>query len=180
MWLIIKYITILCNKFKILFYNLLFFNHLRIGFLSYISNLKIRINSNSCKIYIGQKVYFRTNCIINMSNGGYLSIGDNTFLNDFVLINVRKKINIGKNVCIGQGTKLYDHDHCYGEKIGFKEKEIIIGDNTWIGANVIILRGTVIGKNCVIGAGTIVKTNLPDNTILVNKKKDILRRVNNV
>ncbi|UHA57884.1 hypothetical protein KDJ21_013390 [Metabacillus litoralis] len=46
-----------------------------------------------------------------------------------------------------------------------------IGENVWIGSNVVILRDTHIGDNVVIAAGSVVKGNVPSNTIYLNKRE---------
>lgn len=47
--------------------------------------------------------------------------------------------------------------------------EVNIGNNCWIGSNVIILKGADIGDNCVIGAGAIISGKIPDNTLVRTK-----------
>ena len=49
---------------------------------------------------------------------------------------------------------------------GFKSDEILIGNNCWIGSNVIILKSVSIGDNSVISAGEIVRKSVPSNSIL--------------
>ncbi len=46
-------------------------------------------------------------------------------------------------------------------------KPIVLGDNVYIGNNVIILPGVTIGSNVVIGAGAIVSRDIPDNSVAV-------------
>ncbi len=45
----------------------------------------------------------------------------------------------------------------------FSEKDIVIGDNVWIGAGVTILAGAKVGEGCVIGAGAVVVGQLPSS-----------------
>ena len=74
---------------------------------------------------------------------------------------------------LGPGVQVFDHDHDYrSEDIenNFVTKEIKIGNNVWIGANSIILKGSVIGDNCVIAAGTIVKGNIPADSLVYDKR----------
>lgn len=52
----------------------------------------------------------------------------------------------------------------------FKTSPIVIGNNVWIAANSIILRGSNIGDNAVIAAGSIVKGTVPANTLYLQKK----------
>ena len=40
-----------------------------------------------------------------------------------------------------------------------------IGNNVWIGGNVVILPGVTIGDNCTIGAGSVVTKDIPASSI---------------
>jgi len=44
---------------------------------------------------------------------------------------------------------------------------IVVGDNTFIGENSVILCGTSIGSNCIIGAGAVVRGRIPDNALVI-------------
>ena len=46
-------------------------------------------------------------------------------------------------------------------------KEVLIGNNVFIGAKTIILPGTSIGDNCIIGAGSVVKGRLESDSSYV-------------
>jgi maltose O-acetyltransferase len=53
---------------------------------------------------------------------------------------------------------------------GFSERHtkyepIIVGNDSWIGANVTIMPGVKIGQFCVIGAGAVVTKDVPDYSI---------------
>ena len=68
---------------------------------------------------------------------------------------------------------LFDHDHDYKHDINkFITDDIKIGNNVWIGANCVILKGVKIGDNAVIAANTIVRHDLKSNTLLLQKKED--------
>lgn len=58
------------------------------------------------------------------------------------------------------------------KKQGYTCKKIKIGNNCWIGSNVIILPGVEIGNNVVIGAGAIIAKNIPDNSTVIQKKEN--------
>lgn len=81
-------------------------------------------------------------------------------------------ITIGNNVRITFGVKFATHDGGMWtlRKSGRLENadlfgRIVVGDNTNIGWNAIILPGVTIGKNCVIGAGAVVSKDIPDNLV---------------
>nr|AOP02686.1 Maltose O-acyltransferase like protein [Streptococcus suis] len=85
-------------------------------------------------------------------------------------------ITLGKNVHITDGVKFITHD---GGTLVFRDrvpdleitKPITVGDNVYIGNNVIILPGVSIGSNVVIGAGAIVSRSIPDNSLAVGVAK---------
>ena len=53
-----------------------------------------------------------------------------------------------------------------------------IGDDVWIGANVVILPGVTVGKNSVIGAGSVVTRDIPENVVALGNPCRILRPIN--
>ncbi len=52
---------------------------------------------------------------------------------------------------------------------------VTIGDDCWLGANVVVCPGVTIGKNCVIGAGSVVVADIPPNSIAVGNPCRVLR-----
>ena len=62
----------------------------------------------------------------------------------------------------------------------YKTAPVEIGNNVWIGANTIILRGTKIGDNCVIGAGSIVKGNVLSNSVFLQKKENMVKEIERI
>lgn len=57
--------------------------------------------------------------------------------------------------------------HSAAEIDGFPMKDISIGDDVWIGANVIILKGTHIGNGSIVAAGSVVCSGrYPNNALL--------------
>ena len=39
--------------------------------------------------------------------------------------------------------------------------EIILGDDVWLGVNVVVLKGVTIGRGAVVGAGAVVTKSIP-------------------
>lgn len=128
------------------------------------------------KLSLGKKIQVRSGSKIAIRKNGVVCIGDNSFLNYRCMVICHEKIIIGNGVQFGPNVLVYDHDHDFRAADGLKALKyntspVKIGNNVWVGANSVILRGTVIGDNCVIGAGTVVKGNYPDNSVIIQDKK---------
>jgi len=54
-------------------------------------------------------------------------------------------------------------------------KRPVIGNNVYVGSNVVIIGGITIGNNVVIGAGTVVVKDIPDNAVVVGNPARIVK-----
>lgn len=133
--------------------------------------------SKDFKVIIHSGVLMRNYCQILLYPESELLIRDNVFFNNYCSINCLGRIEIGSNTIIGEGVKLYDHNHKY-EKVNeklevsrndFNIGKIQIGKNCWIGSNVTILKGVEIGNNVIIGANCHIYKSIPENSIVKSK-----------
>jgi UDP-3-O-[3-hydroxymyristoyl] glucosamine N-acyltransferase len=130
-------------------------------------------------IHLGNNIVFRDYCQLRSGMAGKLTIGNNVFFNNNCSINCFQKITIGDNCQFGEGVKFYDHNHVHAEKDknindqGYSTGSIVVGNNCWIGTNVVILKNVEIGDNVVIGAGCIVYRSIPANSVVINKQEQI-------
>ncbi|OQY16916.1 MAG: hypothetical protein B6I36_09665 [Desulfobacteraceae bacterium 4572_35.1] len=77
-------------------------------------------------------------------------------------------IHIGYGVRIGPGAKLISANHnIYDYALHDDAPPIIIGDNCWIGANVIILPGVKLGTHVVVAAGAVVTRSFEEDDIVL-------------
>ena len=56
-----------------------------------------------------------------------------------------------------------------------EEKEVVIGDDVWIGHRVILLPGVHIGNGSIIGAGAVVTRDIPDYSVAVGVPARVIR-----
>ena len=134
------------------------------------------------KVIFGNKVSIHSGGRFAATSGGELHIGDKTSFNVGCIVTCRSNITIGKNCSFGPNVMIYDHNHIMNSVNGVKNSDfdlgtIEIGDNCWIGSGTIILLGTRIGNNCIIAAGSVVKGNVPDNTVLIQKRVSTYKEV---
>ena len=123
----------------------------------------------------GKEQITRGNAVFRVE-GGELIIGDKCFFNQNVSITCKKKIVIGDRCQIANNVVIVDHDHAGSENWGsYVETPVTIGNDVWIGANVVIMRGTTIGDKAVIGAGSIVKGNVAEGKVFYQKRETMIR-----
>ena len=101
-----------------------------------------------------------------------IHIGDHSFINHLCSIwaSPEGPITIGNNVLFGPGTSVISSNHGVeaGELIRNqpgRDAPISIGDDVWLGANVVVTAGVCIGNGAVVGAGAVVTRDLPPMSI---------------
>lgn len=113
--------------------------------------------------------------------GTNISVGKNFYANYNCTILDVGKVAIGDNVMFAPNVSVYTAGHPIhpdtrnsGYEYGIA---ITIGDNVWIGGNVIVNPGVTIGNNVVIGAGSVVTKDIPDNVIAVGSPCKVVREI---
>jgi maltose O-acetyltransferase len=97
-----------------------------------------------------------------------LNIGKKTYVNRFSMFDASERIEIGCNCLIGPFCYVTDHDHNYTSALHSPTQPLIsspvvIDNDVWLGAGVIILKGVTIGRGAVIGAGAVVTRSVAPN-----------------
>lgn len=153
----------------------------RARFLSIIiENFKIHV-LRGCGSKIGSNSRVGANVfILNYRN---LIIGDNSSIGKKSEIFNYDIFSIGNNVDIGTELYVNTSDHIFTEnykplcKQGAINKPIVIEDDVWVGARVIILRGAYVQTRIVIGAGAIVTDKLYSNNIYAGNPAKIIKKL---
>lgn len=133
----------------------------------------------------GNPIGCNERCTIFVDNHSELIIGSNVGISQIALIS-HCSIKIGDNVKMGGGTCIYTTDfhalnaatRASSEDTKYrKTAPVIIGDNVFIGAKSIILKGVSIGKNSIIGAGSVVTKSVPANQIWAGNPAKFIRNI---
>jgi maltose O-acetyltransferase len=113
---------------------------------------------------------------------GYnIEVGKEFFANyNFIVLDVGK-VKIGDNFMCGPnvqistaGHPLHPESRASGYEYGI---DITIGDNVWIGGNVLVCPGVTIGSNVVIGGGSVVTKDIPDNMLAYGNPCRVIREI---
>ena len=115
----------------------------------------------------------------------HIEIGDNVFVGERAHISA--EVKIGNNVMFGPRPMIIGGDHYFavrGKSVRFlhpEEREnvepIVIEDEAWFGAGVIILGNVTAGMGCVVGAGSLVSKSIPPYTVAVGNPCKPIRRI---
>ena len=109
-----------------------------------------------------------------------LELGHKSYINHDSEIRCREHISIGNNVSIAYNVLIQDSDYhiMYDEKDNEKPQTlpIVIEDDVWIGANVIILKGVTLGKGCVVAAGSVVTKSAPAYSLIGGNPARIIKQ----
>ena len=130
------------------------------------------------RIELGKDIVTNSNVRFDTVNG-HIKVGQGCFFNHNCLIVCRSKITIGDRCSFGPNVCIYDHDHEINangyKQTKYKCSETIIGDDCWIGANTVILRGSHIGEKSIIGAGSVIKGYIPPYSLVIENRSKIIK-----
>lgn len=119
-----------------------------------------------------------------------LFIGDNCEMGDMTHIVANERVEIGNDVLIASKCFISDTNHGVykGNNQDSPEvppnqrklntKPVKIGNNVWIGENVVILPGSEIGDGCIIGANSVVNSFILKNSIVAGAPCKIIKHWN--
>ena len=113
---------------------------------------------------------------------GDVVIGTNSQINSGCVIYTGNGVTIGANVLIAANCTFAPTNHEYRrrdmlimeQRFRPSKGGIVIEDDVWIGANVVLLDGAILRRGCVIGAGSLVRGEVPEYAIAVGSPLEIV------
>ena len=120
---------------------------------------------------------------VTVNNGvGNMIIGDRTRIGlGNTLIG---PVTIGNDVMLAQNIVMSGLNHGY-EDITMSIHDqpvttapIIVEDESWIGANAVVVAGVTIGKHSIVAAGSVVTKNVPPYSIVAGNPAKLLKQYN--
>lgn len=139
------------------------------------------IVSNAGTLRVGRKVKLYGSPVpieLVALRNAELSIGDGTSINRGVSICAQKSIRIGSNCGIGSDCLIFDTDfHTVGDQSRAiaDASPVVIGDDVWLAARSVVLKGVTVGDGAVICAGSVVATNVAPYTMVGGVPARVIR-----
>ena len=165
------------NALHVLFIKAKYRNRVKMSFNQRM-NLKVSLQVLGCGTLCMGKLLSNRGYLQILVSDGILVIGRGCFFNSNCCVTCLGRMVIGDRCSFGNNVVVVDHDHDFrSEAGGFIASEVIIGDNVWVGANSVILRGSRIGDNCVIAAGSIVRGEVKSNTLFYQRRESITKDI---
>ncbi len=113
---------------------------------------------------------------------GYnIHVGKNFYANFNCTILDGAKVTIGDNVLLAPSVSLNTAGHPYDVQQRNAGLEyalpITIGNNVWVGGNVVVVPGVTIGDDTIIGAGSVVTHDIPSGVIAAGNPCRVIREI---
>jgi acetyltransferase-like isoleucine patch superfamily enzyme len=123
---------------------------------------------------------------------GSIDIGDLVYIGDDVIISTRDRIRIGARTLLAHGVQIFDNDSHpidardrHADYLNLIEGRprthfipsapIEIGEDCWIGANSIVIKGVKIGDRSIVAAGSVVTADIGDDCVVAGNPARIVR-----
>lgn len=155
-----------------------------INFLRKIARYSDRKRALKTLGHVGKNTRINGRLKGNLEN---VEIGDDCYIDENItFLTSRAKIKIGNKTAIVSDCFLVTGNHRIdipgryfldvkdNEKLPENDKDIIIGDDVWICAKAIILKGVTIGNGAVVGAGAVVTKDVPPCAIVAGNPAKVI------
>jgi acetyltransferase-like isoleucine patch superfamily enzyme len=136
------------------------------------------------RLELGSGVLLEPGVWITAPGQARVRIGAGSFLNRGVMVASHELVEIGEHCMLANGCFVSDAAHRFDDRTrpvpwqGFTSKgPTRIGENCWLGANVVVTGGVTIGERCVIGANSVVTGDIAPFSIAAGAPARTLRRI---
>ncbi len=114
------------------------------------------------------------NCVGDVVIGDRTRIGlSNTIIGP---AKVGNDVRLAQNVVLSGLNHIYTNVDIPIHEQGVSTNPIVIEDESWIGANVVIVSGVTVGKHSIVAAGSVVTKNIPEYSVAAGNPARILKK----
>ncbi len=109
-----------------------------------------------------------------------LVIQAGTYVNRHTMFDAHQRLQIGRDCMIGPFCYFTDANHGLAAERPVQEQPmtpspVVVDDEVWIGAGVIVLAGAHLGRGAVRGAGSVVTGDIPPYTVALGRPARVIR-----
>lgn len=132
------------------------------------------------KFSLGRRSVVESYACINNAVGDVI-IGDHTRIG--LHCTVIGPVTIGSHVNFAQGITITALNHSFEDTAkrideqGITTKQVVIGDDVWIGTNAVILPGVTVGCHSVVAAGAVVTKDVPEHSLVAGVPAKIIKEI---
>jgi acetyltransferase-like isoleucine patch superfamily enzyme len=145
----------------------------------------VRVKRRHGRIRLGRFARLRKNVhveVIGTANQpAELLLGEFSCIGTDTTINVASRVEIGNRTFIAWGCDIMDTDFHQINLFNTDQRPIsapvVIGNDVWIGARSMILKGVHIGDHSVVGAGSVVRTRVPPYSLVIGNPARVIPRI---
>jgi len=122
-----------------------------------------RVQLHGGAVRLGCDTTIRDHCLLDASHGAEIVLGNHVQLGSQVALHAVERVLLGDNCAAGERVSIFDSDHRHdGSDVASYEQPlaispVIVGTNTFLGANAFLLRGVRIGANAMVAASALVR-----------------------
>lgn len=120
---------------------------------------------------------------VSLRWGENIYLGKNSHISQYCCLWAGKnsKIVLGDNLLMGPGVKIFSLNHGINAGIPMNiqpptEKDVIIGNDVWLGANTVVVAGVTIGDGAIVAAGSVVTKDVPEYTIVGGNPAKMIKK----
>ena len=131
---------------------------------------KLIMKDCGCNVNIEKNASFSRKCSLGNNSG----IGRNCVVNGTV--------TIGDDVMMGPECMFFTENHAFdninipmNKQGNSVEKPIVVGNDVWSGARVLVMPGVKIGDHCIVAAGAVVTKNVPAYALVAGNPAKVVR-----
>ena len=138
--------------------------------------------------HIGEGSFFQGP--VTFHYGVHTSVGKRCFFNFNLTVQDDAAVTIGDDCNFGPNVTIVTPVHpmvaaerremlnSEGQRVHLcYARPVTIGNDCWLGANVVVCPGVTIGNGCVIGAGSVVTKDIPDNCFAAGVPCRVIREI---
>lgn len=139
-------------------------SRVKIGAQSYVAG-SVQVFAHEGRVNIGEWFYLGPRSTVWSSSPGGVTIGKRVLVSFDVHIHDTNSHPMEAEARFAQTRAILTTGHPKVDP-GITASPVVIGDDVWIGAGAMIMRGVTIGDRAIIGARSIVREDVPADTLV--------------